>query len=421
MADKWLKDIHDRMADFETNEPDGLWEGIQTKLPYSADDIRKADKPLLWLWMKRVGTVAAAVAIVAMVIVRLHIGDGDKDDMPLLSDVTDIHDVDAKVDAHIGQLQENQAPSPEKSLPRGGNGKYGLIAGLNKKDDAVSSASEHVEADSSETATREDMSSNTQKKEAPEGNKRQKQSYSPEKIYYARERHTGYGSGRMSLGIFAAGGMSAALNGRAMGENEVVGTGSDGVGWKDNPMLGILLYNQGKEIETHISHKQPVRMGLSFAYNLNECLSLESGLTYTILSSDIREGSTSHYFTGEQTLHYIGVPFNMKYKVYSWNKLNMYASAGMLIEKRVAGKMEKEYVLENKTEKIDKENVESKPIQLSANIAAGLQYNLTSAVALYAEPGVSYYFDDNSSVQTIYKEKPLNFNFNFGVRFTFGE
>lgn len=33
MTDKWLEDIHNRMADFETDEPDGLWDGIQSHLP----------------------------------------------------------------------------------------------------------------------------------------------------------------------------------------------------------------------------------------------------------------------------------------------------------------------------------------------------------------------------------------------------
>ena len=35
--------------------------------------------------------------------------------------------------------------------------------------------------------------------------------------------------------------------------------------------------------------------------------------------------------------------------------------------------------------------------------------------------GVSYHLDDHSSLQTIYKEKPLNFNLNVGVRYTIGK
>ena len=36
----------------------------------------------------------------------------------------------------------------------------------------------------------------------------------------------------------------------------------------------------------------------------------------------------------------------------------------------------------------------------------------------YAEPGVVYYFDDGSNVNTIRKEHPFNFNIQLGVRFT---
>lgn len=39
---------------------------------------------------------------------------------------------------------------------------------------------------------------------------------------------------------------------------------------------------------------------------------------------------------------------------------------------------------------------------------------------MYVEPGISYYFDDGSPISTIYKEKPVNFNLNLGLRFTFG-
>ena len=32
MKDKWLDDIHDRMAGFETDEPDNLWADLQKRL-----------------------------------------------------------------------------------------------------------------------------------------------------------------------------------------------------------------------------------------------------------------------------------------------------------------------------------------------------------------------------------------------------
>ena len=135
----------------------------------------------------------------------------------------------------------------------------------------------------------------------------------------------------------------------------------------------------------------------------------------------MKEGSRDHYFNGEQTLHYVGIPLNVKCRVCSWKKFDIYALGGVLLEKRVAGKVEKEYVLEGQVEKTETERVGSGTFQVSANFGAGLQYNLTSFVGVYVEPAGSYYFDDGSHVENIYKEKPFNFNLNLGVRLTFGK
>ena len=48
--------------------------------------------------------------------------------------------------------------------------------------------------------------------------------------------------------------------------------------------------------------------------------------------------------------------------------------------------------------------------------AAGVEYNITPSVGLYLEPGVTHHFDNHSSVENIYKDKPWNFSLNFGFR-----
>ena len=40
-------------------------------------------------------------------------------------------------------------------------------------------------------------------------------------------------------------------------------------------------------------------------------------------------------------------------------------------------------------------------------------------VGIYVEPGIGYYFDDNTNVRTIYKEHPVTFNLNVGLRLNF--
>ena len=45
-----------------------------------------------------------------------------------------------------------------------------------------------------------------------------------------------------------------------------------------------------------------------------------------------------------------------------------------------------------------------------------IEYNITPYVGLYLEPGVTHHFDNHSSVENIYKDKPWNFSLNFGFR-----
>ena len=113
------------------------------------------------------------------------------------------------------------------------------------------------------------------------------------------------------------------------------------------------------------------------------------------------------------------VPLNLKYHIYSWKRLGIYTSAGILAEKCVSAKLDKEFILNKKEIDTEAENIQEKPMQLSANVSVGVQCSITPSIGLFAEPGVSYYFDDRSGLQTIYKDKPLNFNLNVGLRFSF--
>ena len=416
MKDKWLKDIHDQMADYEINEPDGLWDDIQAGLS-RPNDTHRDRKAAVWLWIKSTcATAAAAAAIIAMITVGLHNTGTDTDTInadntTLIAGVTDNHADDITPVVTPPRQQSAETVSTDNVTPKHSE----VIEPQTVTQTAATAATTEAPVTNNQTNTQTQSPATERSKQehtypAAEGN-----------TYYAvTDRSKKGGSRHVSVGMFSAGGMSASLYGKSSA-TPVASIGADGKTWNDNPMLGILLFNQGAEIETQIKHKLPVRFGLTFAYGLNSRLSLESGLTYTILMSDIKEGSKNNYYTGNQTLHYIGIPLNVRYKVFSWKKLDLYASAGVLTEKRVAGKIDKNYVLQNNTEKTEKETIASHPFQFSANIGAGIQYSLTRKVGLYVEPGMSYYFDDNSPVETIYKEKPLNFNLNLGLRLTFGK
>ena len=57
------------------------------------------------------------------------------------------------------------------------------------------------------------------------------------------------------------------------------------------------------------------------------------------------------------------------------------------------------------------------------HVALGLFHFLLSLLGsqfgLYVEPTLSYYFDNGSQIPTIYQEKPFDFGFTVGLRFSF--
>ena len=153
-----------------------------------------------------------------------------------------------------------------------------------------------------------------------------------------------------------------------------------------------------------IKHHQPISVGASVRKNLNRGFSVETGLTYTLLSSDATFADSDH--SVEQKLHYIGIPLKANWNFLDKKLVTLYVTGGGMVEKCVYGKLGSE-----------KETV--KPLQFSVSGGVGAQINATKRLGFYVEPGVAYYFDDGSDVQTIRKEHPFNFKLHAGIRLSY--
>ena len=110
-------------------------------------------------------------------------------------------------------------------------------------------------------------------------------------------------------------------------------------------------------------------------------------MLYSLLVTEVDEEEQRH--------SYIGVPMNLGYRLWVSRRFGMYLSAGATIEKML----------------------DASPWQFSLNTAAGVDYQLTDRLSLYAEPGVGYYFSNRSSIPTVYQHRPFNFDLSLGVRF----
>lgn len=188
--------------------------------------------------------------------------------------------------------------------------------------------------------------------------------------------------------------------------------------WGESHFNDILLYNSDNLSETDIKHYQPLTVGVRMAYQFNERWSLETGLTYNLLRSDLRSGGSSYYYEASRNLHFIGLPVTASYTFWKWRQFNAYAGAGFWLEKCVAGHTQTDFYKNNNKVSSQSEHAMVDPLQCALTMAVGIQYSFNRNVGLYFEPGMLYHVQTHDQVETIYKEKPLNFNFEMGFRFS---
>lgn len=422
MKTNWQKDIHDRLGSYEKDAPEGLWEGISRELPKLNDGVMLTHKPqrTAKFRMWRVAGVAAA-ASVALVIGYSFLGNSAKDNINIATNTT----------KHPNMLASNKKPL--------GNEPTGVCAeqGTHSEDNllaeqpALASASTEQPTLASaftETDVKE-ISSKEENKQTEAKPAKREDSYvlpqNPDNNLLAfndmtERRGNEDVSSRWSVSTGAMGGLGASGTTTAYGDYLVLSC-PGGADTKDSPMLDMNTVNRDVEQKTEYDHHLPIRIGLSVAYALTDRLSISSGLTYTRLASDIKDASRESKYIGEQRLHYVGIPVNVSYKVASFRWLGLYGTAGVLAEKCVSGTTDEGYVENNTMKYTNTQDISSKPLQMSVNAGVGIQFDFIDNVGIYAEPGLSYYFDDGSVLQTIYKEKPLNFNLNVGVRFKLGK
>lgn len=432
MKTNWQKDIHDRLGSYEKDAPEGLWEGISRRMPKLNDGGMLTDKPqrTAKFRMWRVAGVAVA-ASVALVIGYNFLGNDVQDNINIPTNTTNHHNMLASNKKPIGNeptgVCADQATHSADDLLS----EQPTLASASTEQPKLASASTETdvkEISSKEENSKEENSKEENKQTEAKPAKREDSDVLPHNPDnnllafndMAERRGNEDAPSRWSVSTGAMGGLGASGTTTAYGDYLVLSCPGS-ADTKDSPMLDMNTVNRDVEQKTEYDHHLPIRIGLSVAYALTDRLSISSGLTYTRLASDIKDASRESKYIGEQRLHYVGIPVNVSYKVASFRWLGLYGTAGVLAEKCVSGTTDEGYVENNTMKYTNTHDISSKPLQMSVNAGVGIQFDFIDNVGIYAEPGLSYYFDDGSALQTIYKEKPMNFNLNVGVRFKLGK
>ena len=156
-------------------------------------------------------------------------------------------------------------------------------------------------------------------------------------------------------------------------------------------------------------HHVPVSVGMQIAFGVAPRLSLSTGVVYTRTSSDFYPYAPNNDYNVHQVLHYVGIPVGLNYELWRSGGFHAYVMAGA----------EAAYNVKNDTDEdgARKQDAKRDRVQFSGKASLGAQYDISPSVGLYIEPGAKYYFDNGSDVENTFKDKKLNFNLQFGLRF----
>ena len=156
-------------------------------------------------------------------------------------------------------------------------------------------------------------------------------------------------------------------------------------------------------------HHAPVSVGMQLAFGIAPRLSMSTGVVYTRTSSDFYPYAPNNDYNVHQVLHYVGIPVGLNYELWRSGGFHAYVMAGA----------EADFNVKNDTDEdgTRKQDAKRDRVQFSGKASLGAQYDISPNVGLYIEPGAKYYFDNGSDIENTFKDKKLNFNLQFGLRF----
>lgn len=458
MKQDWTDTLKQKMASYEERPSDELWAALSERA--GLQESRRKVIPV-WFW-----GLSAAAALMAGIFVVTKVNDKS---VNALGGITADVAVSEPVDTVVSEPIDTAVPEPvERTLAEDlaevksaeavslsdvavGRKQEATKVGIKQEVKARKAESaliaEAVPVESSVSAVAEDVTSvNTEEyaAEVPSENHDAREAATVESDTVEQsepamswdeylketpsEKARARRSGGFSAGIVAGGAVGGNTSGSkptamVMGANPLA-AGVTKTDWIDkDSKASAIVYNQ-PEVQEEYSHKIPVKVGLTARYNITGRIGVETGLTYSILSSSVKIGNSEtgkNWSTGSQTLHYLGIPLNISFNILNSRYVNIYVTGGGMMEKSISGSIKTDEYVDGKFDRTLTTNISPKGLQWSVNAAAGIQANILPQLGFFVEPGVSHHFKNGSRVRSIYTDKPTDFSLGFGLRYSFGK
>lgn len=417
MNEDWFGKLRDKMEDYGKSAPEGLWDEIEASLPKKRQVVS-----LSWVWK----SVAIAAALVIGVFATVRIGHRHNAPAAIVAqaekETTDVSKATAKQETAevVSVAEDSQAKklllASVQKHQRGMKEETIIPQDIPSSSSVEKTSAERTE-DFSEQKLDDSESGYEDKGEEEEARRTAEFLRKAEAEDRAVKRTAHPVSVGLSIGSGATESNSSGVFNTMMfdaGKSPYSGNKIDGIATR-----AVTKDVARENIYDDASHKRPVRMGIMVNYPLSKVFGIESGINYSMLNSTFTTTSSRTETEDSQKLHYIGIPVNVTANILNTRYFRIYAMAGGMGEKCVSGRVTTS-VRDEKAGNVrtSKKDLDVDGLEWSINAAGGLQFNITDFVGIYAEPGVSYHFDSNSSVNTIYTDRQFDFAFNFGIRFS---
>lgn len=437
MRQDWTDKLRDKMDTYSVEPSDKVWAGISSKagLAGQGSATGKSAVPM-WIW--RSAAAVAAVMTGALIFVKVNDNEADNYTAYNEAEAPEIVNDSPEILPESSAVQTLAlSENPVEKTPK-------FKAGPTEKAEhhkaAYESApvmarvrqteeTESIDIDKNYNSGIDEVSDEGIDKESVTGIDNSDETMSWEEYLRSEPQEKRRADRRgLSIGLGAAGAGSSSSMDKfepraVMGSNPLEGEAGT-VGWADDRILtsaGTIVFNQ-PEVNDSYTHKMPVKLGLTARYAFTNLLGIESGLTYSLLQSDIQRGSestTGAWSSSDQTLHYLGVPLNLTFNFLNSKYVDVYASAGGMMEFGVKGSIKTTDHLHNSMTSTHQNAITPKGLLWSVNATAGVQVNVLPSLGIYVEPGMSHHFKNDRQPRSSYTDKPTNFALGFGLRYTF--
>lgn len=437
MRQDWTDKLREKMDTYSVEPSDKVWAGISSKAGLAGQGSATGKSAIpMWIWR----SAAAVAAVMTGALIFVKVNDNEADNYTAYNEAEApeiVNDSPEILPESSTVLTLTLSENPIEKTPK-------FKAGTTEKAEHHKAAyeseplmarvqqteeTESIDIDKNYNSDIDEVSDEGIDKEPVTGIDNSDEAMSWEEYLRSEPQEKRRADRRgLSIGLGAAGAGSSSSMDKfepraVMGSNPLEGEAGT-VGWADDRILtsaGTIVFNQ-PEVNDSYTHKMPVKLGLTARYAFTNLLGIESGLTYSLLQSDIKRGSestTGAWSSSDQTLHYLGVPLNLTFNFLNSRYVDVYASAGGMMEFGVKGSIKTTDHLNNSMTSTHQNAITPKGLLWSVNATAGVQVNVLPSLGIYVEPGMSHHFKNDRQPRSSYTDKPTNFALGFGLRYTF--